>query len=527
VTPSRRPLRAPATAESRHWVTFRLMSAAVASRLRRITPGQLIVVAAFVVILCVIVRRGGDPDIFWHLVTGQWMVDHHQVVSQDLFTFTVSGKQWIDPEYTTEIAAYLVYKVGGLTLVSLAFGAVTFIGFVLIWRRVNLEMSNRLVAAIVIGIAGLAGASVWGPRPQMITFAFSCLELFWLDRYLRGRSRAIYWLPLVMVAWANLHGGFLFGLVPVGVAAFVEAVHWVRRVDGDLHMRRTRNLLIVFVGCVVAAVLNPHGIHLYGYVIQPQFSNAQQSFIAEWQSPNFHVLEERGFELMLLLIPVAFVLRRPSLWEVCLTVVVTVAALSAVRHAALFVAAETPILVWSFAAGWERMSLAHRVAEWIAPKGRALLAGAAAVLVVAVAGTGIFVHSTLSNQTAATAANFPAGAADWLAAHPDVGTHMFNQYGWGGYLIYRFYPDPNRRVFSFGEATMLGNSIMEQVSDVELGNPDWQRIFAEHDIDYVIDVPGAPAVLALEVDPQWTKVYDDGFAVIMVKNSALARASST
>ena len=498
------------------------MSEAISSRIRRVTPGWLIVVAAFIVILCVIVRRGGDPDIFWHIVVGQWMVDHHQVVSQDLFTFTVAGKQWIDPEYTTEIIAYLLFKAGGLTLVSLGFAAVTFAGFVLIWRRVGLELSNTVIGAIAIGIAGLGGAEVWGPRPQMITFAFTCLELLWLDRYLRGKSRAIYWLPLVMVAWANLHGGFLFGLVPVGVAAFVEAVHWIRRVDGDEHRRRVRNLVIIFVACTAAAVLNPRGISLYGYVIQPQFSGVQQSFIAEWQSPNFHVLEERGFELMLVLIPIAFALRRPSLWDVCLTVAVSYLALSAVRHSALFVAAETPLLIWSFSAGWQRMAPAQRIADWMAPRSKAMLGGAAAVLVVAIVGTGLFVRSTLSGQTRATAANFPVGAADWLAAHPTVGTHMFNQYGWGGYLINRFYPEPNRRVFSFGEATLLGNKVMQRVADVELGNPDWQQIFTEYDIDYVIDVPEAPEVLALELDPQWTRVYDDGLAAVMVKNSALS-----
>ena len=502
------------------------MSAALSSRFRRITPGQLLVVAAFIVILCVLVRRGGDPDIFWHLMTGQWMVDHHQVVSHDLFTFTVAGAKWIDPEYLTEIIAYLFYKVGGLALVSIGFGAVSFIGFLLIWRRVHLEPANKVIAAILIGIAGLGAVLVWGPRPQMITFTFTALELLWLDRYLRGKSRAIYWLPLVMVAWANLHGGFLFGLVPVGVAAFVEAVHWIRRVDGDTHKRRVRNLVLIFVGCVVAAVINPNGIHLYGYVIQPQFSSVQQNFIAEWQSPNFHVLEERGFELMLLLIPIAFMLRRPSLWDVCLTLAVTYLALSAVRHSALFVAAETPLLIWSFSAGWEKMALAQRVRAWMAPRAREMLAGAAAVLVVAILGTAYFVHGTLSNQARATAANFPVGASNWLAAHPTVGTHMFNQYGWGGYLIYRFYPDPNRRVFSFGEATLLGNKVMQQVSDVETGNPDWQQIFAQWNIDYVVDVPGAPEVLALEVDPQWTKVYDDGLAVIMVKNSALAGATT-
>jgi hypothetical protein len=501
------------------------MSVAISNRVRRLTPGQLIVAAAFIVILCVIVRRGGDPDIFWHLVTGQWMVDHHQVVSQDIFTFTVAGKQWIDPEYTTEIIVYLLYKAGGLTLVSLGFAAVTFVGFLLIWRRVRIEPRvNPVIAAIVIGIAGLAGAAVWGPRPQMITFAFTCLELLWLDRYLRGRSRAIYWLPLVMVAWANLHGGFLFGLVPVGVAAFVEAIHWIRRVDGDAHKRRTRSLVLVFIGCCVAAVLNPHGINLYGYVIQPQFSAVQQNFIAEWQSPNFHVLQERGLELMLLLIPAAFALRRPTLWDVCLTIVVSYAALTAVRHSALFVAAETPLLIWSFSAGWERLPQARRVAEWITARSGEILAASAAVLVVAALGTGLFVRSTLSRQTSATAANFPVGASDWLASHPTIGTRMFNQYGWGGYLIFRFFPDPNRRVFSFGEATLLGTTVMQQVSDVELGNPDWQRIFAHYGIDYVIDVPGAPEVLALQVDPQWTQVYNDGFAVIMVKNGQVAGA---
>jgi hypothetical protein len=494
------------------------MSEALSRRLRRITPGQLLVVGAFVVILCVLIRRGGDPDIFWHLVTGQWMVDHHQIVSKDLFTFTVAGQRWIDPEYLTEIVAYLFFKVGGLTAVSLLFGAVSFVGFILIWVRVRLEHANLVIAAVLIGIAGLGGVEVWGPRPQMVTFTFTCLEVLWLDRYLRGKSRAIYWLPLVMIVWANLHGGFLFGLVPVGIAAFVEAVHWARRVDGDVHKRRTRNLLLVLVGCVAAAVVNPNGIHLYGYVIQPQFSAVQQSFIAEWQSPNFHVLEERGFEVMLLLVPLAFMFRRPSLWDVCLTLAVSYLALSAVRHS------ETPMLIWSFTAGWERMDLANRVRQWMAPRGREMLAGAAAIFAIAVLGTGYFVHSTLGHQARATAANFPVGASNWLAAHPDVGTRMFDQYGWGGYLIYRFYPDPNRRVFSFGEATLLGNTIMQEVADVETGNPDWQQIFARWDIDYVVDVPEAPEVLALEVDPQWTRVYDDGLAVIMVKNPALAAA---
>ena len=194
--------------------------------------------------------------------------------------------------------------------------------------------------------------------------------------------------------------------------------------------------MLVFVACVVAAFVNPNGIHLYSYVIQPQFSAVQQNFIAEWQSPNFHVLEERGFELMLLLVPVAFVLRRPSLVggmpdrRRLLPGAVRGASLGALRRGGNAFAH----MVVLGRLGADGAACAACARGWRHVPGT-MLAGAAAILVVAALGTGYFVHSTLSNQARATATNFPVGASDWLAAHPTVGTRMFDQYGWGGYLI--------------------------------------------------------------------------------------------
>ena len=130
------------------------------------------------------------------------------------------------------------------------------------------------------------------------------------------------------------------------------------------------------------------------------------------------------------------------------------------------------------------------------------------------AGTRAAAH-TLSSQTASTDANFPVGAANWLEAHPTVGTRMFNAYDWGGYLIYRFYPD--RLVFIYGEATELGNQLMQEVSDVENAEPDWQTILNEHGVNYVVERTDSALGMALGVDPQWKQVYDDGFAVIFVK----------
>ena len=90
------------------------------------------------------------------------------------------------------------------------------------------------------------------------------------------------------------------------------------------------------------------------------------------------------------------------------------------------------------------------------------------VTVVHIAG-----ETSPNHQQAITATTYPVGAADWLAAHPDVGTRMYNQYGWGGYLAYRFYPHPNRRVFIFGEAALMGDRLLNKYEDVQTLRPTW------------------------------------------------------
>src|SRR5207248_1405051 len=87
---------------------------------------------------------------------------------------------------------------------------------------------------------------------------------------------------------------------------------------------------------------------------------------------------------------------------------------------------------------------------------RVAIAGAVAVATAGVAIAAV----TLRGQAASTRANYPVAAADWLALHPSVGTHMFNEYSWGGYLADRFYPDPSRRVFIYGEAELMGDALL-------------------------------------------------------------------
>ena len=115
--------------------------------------------------------------------------------------------------------------------------------------------------------------------------------------------------------------------------------------------------------------------------------------------------------------------------------------------------------------------------------------------------------------------SYPIGAADWLAAHPEVGTRMYNQYGWGGYLANRFYPDPNRRVFIFGEAELMGDPLLNEYNSVQNLRPDWKSILDRYKVDYVIFNTGEALSNVLATQPEWKVVYQDKVAVIYVRAS--------
>jgi hypothetical protein len=458
-----------------------------------------------------------DPDYWWHVTAGRWMVEHGSLPGHDLFTYTVSSRPWIDHEYLTEIGLYLTQQTFGLAGVSLLFGAITWGAIWLIDRRSQLEPQPYVIRALILGLAAIAGSPFWGPRAQMITFLFVCVELYWLERFLRRGDRQIYLLPLLMVVWANLHGGFLVAFLFIGIAllALIGEAVMTRKSEP---VRRAASLGVVGAASLAASLLTPYTYRLLASIAEPQASPLQQSLIQEWLSPDFHLLAFRPFEAMVLALIAGLALARPRPYEVLLAVATLALALQSARHIPIFIAACTPILVRLWGEVWRR---------WAAERGWRLPSASpdmrlAAVTAIGLLGLGTFVgvavQRRLADQQAMTQSSYPVGAASWLAAHPEVGTRMFNSYGWGGYLVHRFFPQPQRRVFVFGEATLMGDDQLKRYADVESIHPDWQGQLDAAGVDYVVFNRSAPLSNALAVDPEWRKVYEDRVAVIYVRS---------
>ncbi|HVD47983.1 MAG TPA: hypothetical protein VNG70_11935 [Candidatus Limnocylindria bacterium] len=467
-------------------------------------------------VLMLFIEGFQDPDFWWHLRVGRWMVDNAKLPSVDLFTFTVPDHVWTDHEYLTEALMWFIYSAAGTVGLAIVFGLVTWAGFWLIYRQVKRQ--PFVIVGLGLALGALAGWPIWGPRAQMITFALTCLELYWIHGYLSGRSRALNFFPVVMAIWANLHGGWVIGFVWLGVALVAELIGWAWDRSNPAHRRHVRFLAIIGAASLVAVLATPHGFSLYLYPFQTQGSVAQQKLIVEWFSPDFHQIYLRPFEAMVFIVIAGFALRRPSLHQFLLVISGLGLAFQSVRHVALFVAAATPVMIAVYSDYWKELATSR---GWkLRLPARTLFAaitGGVLVLVLGVTLLKIYSDVSPAVQQKLDASSYPIGAADWLAAHPEVGTRMYNQYGWGGYLAYRFYPDPNRRVFIFGEAELMGDPLLNQYNSVQNLRPDWQSILDQYQVDYIIFNKGEALSNVLATQPEWKLAYQDDVAVIYVR----------
>jgi hypothetical protein len=235
-------------------------------------------VIAVVYALLAGLRTVSDFDLGWQLATGRWMAQHHHIPSVDVFSYTAPGQPWIYP-VGAGLIFYAVYLFGGYSLISWL-GAAACAGIVaLLLRR-----GNVVTAAIaVFAVPPIALRTT--PRADMFTVVLfaAFLSLLW-ENYQTGRA-PLWLLPLLMVAWVNLHLGFAAGLGLVGAYVITELEMIASDVRRRAAMQRLRRARLCLVGAVLATMVNPWGWGIYRALVRQERADAQHQFwITEWTS---------------------------------------------------------------------------------------------------------------------------------------------------------------------------------------------------------------------------------------------------
>jgi hypothetical protein len=455
-----------------------------------------------------------DPDIWWHLRTGQLILSNHHLFHTDPYSFTRLGQPWVNHEWLFDVLVFALHRMAGAGALIAAFAVITACTFLLMFYR---SPGKPYVAGVVTVLGAIASVSSWGVRPQMISLLLATVFLFLLERS-DQRPNLLWWLVPLTVLWVNLHAGYALGLVLVALFLLGNGLESVLRAErtGQPVACLSRLFLVLVASCGVV-VVNPYGAQMYLYPLQTLRSPGMQRFIQEWFSPDFHDPKYVPLVLMILgiLAGVPSFPKRLRARELFLLLPTLAAALWSVRHIPVFVVVAGPMLA-GFAETWlgrARLRLFHSA------NGQSLRSASLmnVLLILGVAGFAVVrVWWVVQHQPAAEKRHFPTAALAFLAKERPSQPIM-NHYNWGGYFIWKIYPE--YRVYIDGRADVYGDEFMSQFASTYYVTDDWTRPLREWSIRTVVLPPDAPLVTTLRSQPEWKQIYMDAQAAVLTRTT--------
>jgi len=462
-----------------------------------------------------------DPDLWWHLRTGQLIVQNHQVFHTDPYSFTRSGQPWVDHEWLSQVLIFGLYRLAGWGGLIVGFGAVVAAAFLVVFLRCP---GRPYVAGAVTLLGAFASAPSWGARPQMLTLLLASVLLLILECSYR-HPKLLWWTPALMLLWVNLHAGYALGIALMALFLVGQALDVALGFadpdskDAPQSSIRFRALGLATLGCVAVVPLNPYGMAMYAYPLETLRSRAMQSYIGEWLSPDFH---QSRYLATLALILATVVLpavspRRVRPREILLLLVTTYAALHSVRHIPIYTLVAIPILS-AMVLAWLQ---ARQRARGLKVKDTPITPAKTWVNAVLLGGFLVFVVARVGyvarHQAETEAKELPKAAVSFITAHRPPAP-LFNHYNWGGYFIWKLYPE--YRVYIDGRADLYGDAFMDDLATTYyLRGDSWRTTFDKWGIRTVVLPPDAPLVTALGTLPDWKTVYADSQAVVLSKKA--------
>jgi hypothetical protein len=489
----------------------------------------LLVAIVFISIFTMAVRIPSTPDTWWHLRSGQYIVENQTIPITDPFSHTKAGELWIDHSWLAQVFWYALQALGGWAGMALTVAGLTTIAFWLVWKQIE---GNIFIAAFAMILGAIVSSVGWVARPQMLSFVLAAVIAYLLHRFKRGNGKLLPWVPLVMLVWVNVHGGFAIGFMLMLAYLVGETMNNITHHKDDpvVPWSGLRHLLVVIIISLVVVVINPHTWRMWLYPFQTVGIGALRDFVQEWQSPDFHLPHAQPFILMLLLaiISLARSGRRVDWTDLTLVTLWTGWSLFAARNIAIFGLIITPILaryadqawsrqwqIW----GYERVPLSSLEVHpaYTSPfilRLNWILLG----LIVMAALVKIIIPLTPGANLKAEQDSLPYQAVEFIKSNHPPGP-IFNNYNWGGYLIFKLWPE--YPVYIDGRTDLYDDAFIRRYIDVMVANDGWQQTLDDDGINLVLIEPNSTLAKFLRQNPAWIEIHRDETAVIFNRKESL------
>ena len=458
------------------------------ARSARAVPWTALVLAAVAALFFARMMVRVDPDLFFHLKEGGRVLSEGRLPLVEDCSYTRAGKSMVATEWLSGAAFAALFRAGGYPAVAAASVLLIVAALRLMTLVWDDEGPPEPLRALIAALAAFSFLNFAFAKVQNFTFFFFALFLYWARLWERGRRWTPWAMAAALLPWVNLHGGFLLGWVLLGGVCGLDF----------LRTSRARSLAPWALGTVVC-FLPPNGATAFIYPIWFFFAApAGRALILEWR-PLGLSWPAMPYALMLAAFLAARTdkLRSRFPWA-ALVFVFFVLGLRARKMLPFFALGAGAAMGLS----WTRAALSRT-------RSNLCLAAALAIL--------ISIGAVEAGEARARASlgpasdierEFPRVAAEKAAAlYP--GRRLFHPYDWGGYLLYKV--APGVPVFIDGRLdpywTLLGD-----YRTLVGAAPGWKRLADAYGVETALLPAGSPLARALDADPGWKAVGDDGRA---------------
>jgi hypothetical protein len=469
----------------------------------------------------------GDAGIGWHIRNGQRILALHVIPRLDPFSSSV-GQPWFAWEWLYDIAVGKLEASCGLNGVVWLTAVVIATVFAWTFRLAVARGTNLLLALLLTLLAMSASMIHFLARPHVLSWLFA-LAWFWIldstekDGLQRQCGRWLWALPLLMVLWVNVHGGFLLGFVLLGIYWLASLWSWLTtkeaRLEDSLEKiasgHRVRQLTGVGLLSIAATIVNPYGWKLHAHIYSYLSNRFLMDHIEEFQSPNFHGIAQKGC-LALLLIAIAALAtrsRKLKLSEIPLLLFAVYAALYASRNipvsSILLVLIVGPLLPslksWGFVQRMSAVDGQQRGHLW------PIFATVAVLLIVANGGR---VGSSQWMNADFDPKRMPVEAVNYLQ-QSRVNAPILSPDYWGGYLIYRRYSSYG--VVIDDRHDLYGEQFLGLYLQMIHAEPGWDQFLKLHGVSCLLLPRNAALATVISETPGWEPIYTDDVAIVFRK----------
>ena len=486
-------------------------------------------------------------DYWWFLRVGHDTLASGAVPRLESMTFTRSGSAVDYQAWGAAVLFWLVYRLGGLSLTVLLRGVVVAVTYTLVWATARRAGAGRLGASLVLLAAVLTSSNNWSVRPQLLVYPLFALAIFILYKWQNGEKyfatmprkssagpavtkeykgeniqertvsnplwhfvsfvvkkffqgqedqKAVYWLPVIMLAWVNLHGSFVMLILLAGAALVFGR--------GD-----RRSLGLAFAGVLLVTLANPRGFGVWMYVFNVVTVPSIQLFSAEWLPPvntgwqmNIFFIWLVGFPLLAALSP-----RKLDRLEWSWFLGFGFLALWGERYVVWFVFVLV-VLTGALLADWDKKYLAR--SNQSKPAFNLALSLLFVLLPLAFL-PGL--REKWWKQAPAVTENTPVAATTWLAAHPGLPGPLWSEIGFSSYLEFAL---PQRPTWIDTRFEVFPVAQWQAYQAISAGRQDWEPLLDATGVNLLMVSPqNQPQLLiALGNSPAWCERYHDDEAVI-------------